>query len=347
MTHLSQWRGVVKAIGVLWLVFSCSGTGNAQAFQNAGFAGAQFLKIGVGARAMGMGGAYASLAGDATALAWNPAGIGPISTIAFSAQHNLWVEGMTHDFIGLVVPITDQINLGFHTVFLSTGDIEMTTIDQPEGTGTFYDASDVSTGVTASFRLTSQLSFATTVKYVQERIYEVTAGGLAVDAGAYYETGFRSLNLGFSLSNLGFDQTFTGQPLDVKYNPQTPGEPTVSAELQAMPFTLPLIFRASGSFDILSMIGNAQEDHQLLVAIDFYQQSDTPERLALGCEYTWSRLVSFRGGYLFNADELSWGAGAGVRLAVTGAFVHVDYAASSLGRFGLAHRIGLAMMFGE
>jgi hypothetical protein len=318
-----------------------------QSFQNAGSTGAQFLKIGVGARAMGMGGASASIEGGVTALAWNPAALGRLDAIAVSVEHNAWVEGITHNFVGVVVPVSDQVTLGFHTVFLGTGDIEITTIDQPEGTGSFYDASDISAGLTTTVRLTTQLAFATTVKYVQEQIYEMTSGGVAVDAGAFYETGFRSLNLGFSLSNLGFEQSFTGRPLEVKYDPPAPGEPQVGAELETMPFVPPLVFRASGSFDVFTMFDEPSPDHRLLAALDFVQQSDTPERLALGMEYTWANLLSLRSGYLFNADELSWGAGAGVRIALSEVVVSADYAANSIGRFGLAHRFGLTLQFGD
>ena len=318
---------------------------HAQAFRNAGSAGAQFLKIGVGARAMGMGGAYGSLAGDVTTLAWNPAGIGTIDAIQVSAQHTSWVADLDHNFIGLVVPVTDQFSFGFHTVYLTSGAIEITTIDNPEGTGQFYDASDVAVGVTSSVRLTTQLTFATTVKYVEERIYDVTSGGVALDAGAWYSTGFRSLNIGFGLSNLGFEQTFSGRPLEVKFTPGSPGEPPVNAELQALSFTLPLLFRASGSFDFFEMFAEPIQDHALLTVIDFIQHSDTEERLVLGAEYTWHNVVSLRSGYIFNADELSWGAGGGVHLNVSDFRIDVDYAANSLGRFGIGHRIGLSVSY--
>lgn len=336
-----------KFLFLLILSIALSSATEAQSFRNAGSVGAQFLKIGVGARAMGMGSAYGALSGDPTTLAWNPAGIGTISAIALSAEHTMWVEGISHNFLGLVVPITDEFNLGFHTVYLTSGDIEITTIDNPEGTGTYYDVSDLAAGLTSSVRLTQQLTFALTVKYVEERIYDVKTGGLGADAGASYETGFRSLSIGFALANLGFDQTFAGRSLDVHYVPPGVGEPPVSAELQAQPFSLPLSFRAGGSFDAFEMFGERIVDHKLLVALDFTQQSDTPERLAVGLEYTWQNLFSVRSGYLFNADELSWGLGGGLHIALSGLRVDADYAASSLGRFGIGHRFGLSLEFGQ
>jgi len=314
-----------------------------QSFRNAGSAGAQFLKIGVGARAMGMGGSYGSIAGDAASLAWNPAGIGSVYDLSVSAEHTAWVAGIDHNFIGLVVPVTDQFNLGFHTVYLTSGRIEITTIDNPEGTGQFYDARDISVGLTGSVRLTTQLTFAGTVKYVEERIYEVTSSGLAMDAGVWYATEFRGLTLGFSVSHLGLDQTFNGRQLEVQYEPGTPGEPPVDAELQALSFSLPLMFRASGSFDVFQMFAEPLEDHKLTAIVDFIQHSDTEERLVVGNEYTWQNMFSVRSGYVFNADELSWGAGGGVKVDVSEFTVGFDYAASSLGRFGIGHRVGVSV----
>jgi len=40
-----------------------------------GTTGAAFLTMGMGARAVGMGGAYSAVAADASAVSWNPAGL--------------------------------------------------------------------------------------------------------------------------------------------------------------------------------------------------------------------------------------------------------------------------------
>ncbi len=316
---------------------------NAQSTHNAGAAGGQFLKIGVGARAMGMGGAYGSAGGDVTSLAWNPAGIGLIGALQVSAQHTVWVADINHNFIGVVLPLTDHVNIGLHTVYLTSGEIEITTIDEPEGTGRFYDAADIAVGLTSSVRLTEQLTFAATVKYIEERLADVKSNTVALDAGAWYDTGLRSLHLGFTVSHLGFESGFAGRSLEVRYEPPNQAQPPVRSELQTLDNALPYTFRASGSFDVFTMFDEPMEDHGLVAALDFIQHSDVPERLAIGAEYTWQNTFSIRSGYLFNADELGWSGGAGVRVETGDVFFNVDYAASSLGRFGFGHRIGVSI----
>ncbi len=312
-------------------------------FNNAGSSGMQFLKIITSARGAAMGGASGSLTGDLSSLPVNPASIGTITHLSLSTQHTSWVEQTDINFIGLVVPLSDQVNLGFHTSYLTSGGIEITTIETPEGTGQLYDVSDIAVGITGSVRLTAQLTFAATVKYLQERIYDVSTDGVALDAGMWYETGFKSLNIGFSLANLGFEQRFTGKPLEVRYSPADPAEPLVRAELQTLRFPIPLSFRASGSFDLLEMFDERRPGHRFLTVIDFIQNSDTRERAIIGTEYGWNDLLFLRGGYVFNADEAGFSGGAGLLLTLGGTDIRIDGAASSHGRFGLFYRLGLTL----
>ncbi|NUN70811.1 MAG: PorV/PorQ family protein [Bacteroidetes bacterium] len=318
---------------------------SSQAFRNAGSSGMQFLKIGVGARAMGMGGAFSSTIGDAAALAWNPAGIGTISNIALSVQHTPWIAGVDHNFAGIVLPVTPEFNLGLHVINLSSGNIDITTIDDPLGTGEQYTVSDVAVGLTSSVRLTSQLTFATTVKYIQETIYDLVSGGVAIDAGMSYATGYRSLHVGFAISNLGFEQHFTGRQLEVRYVPSAASEPPVKAELQSAQFTLPLQFRASGAFDLLTMFDEPSPQHSIRCAVEFIQHSDIREQLVLGAEYQWEQALSLRSGYIVNSDELSWSSGLGYAFALSGVECSLDYAVNDLGRFGLGQRFGVSFMF--
>ena len=58
-----------KYISILFLITSVYGV------NKTGTTAAKFLSIGVGSKAVGMGGAYTSIANDATAMYWNPAGV--------------------------------------------------------------------------------------------------------------------------------------------------------------------------------------------------------------------------------------------------------------------------------
>ncbi len=68
----------------------------------------EFLKLPVGARALGMGSAFVAMADDATAVYWNPAGL------IFGSQRQVWAEHaeqfgqlVNHDFIAFRQPLSD------------------------------------------------------------------------------------------------------------------------------------------------------------------------------------------------------------------------------------------------
>jgi len=60
----------------------------------AGEYAADFLRIGVGARAMAMGGAFSALANDATAFYWNPAGLSHVRHYALHVDHVPMFDGL-------------------------------------------------------------------------------------------------------------------------------------------------------------------------------------------------------------------------------------------------------------
>ena len=57
-------------------------------FAEEGSHAAEFLSHGVGARALGMGSSFVSVADDATAAYWNPAGLVQIQKRAFAAMYS-------------------------------------------------------------------------------------------------------------------------------------------------------------------------------------------------------------------------------------------------------------------
>jgi len=109
------------ALGTLVLVFiSCVTIAEAQnprenaqgvsagQFRKVGAAGGQFLRIAVGARANGMGGAFAGVSNDVSGLFFNAAGIVDVKGYAANISHTQWFGGYTHNYLGAVFPVSDK-----------------------------------------------------------------------------------------------------------------------------------------------------------------------------------------------------------------------------------------------
>src|SRR5438445_6968526 len=107
----------------------------AQEVTKVGTTAAKFLSIPVGARAVGMGGAFVAVADDASSLYWNPAGIARLSQSEAIFHHANWIADMNFNFGGVAVPIEGLGTVGISFTSLTMDEMERTTVDQPEGTG--------------------------------------------------------------------------------------------------------------------------------------------------------------------------------------------------------------------
>jgi long-chain fatty acid transport protein len=86
-----KMEATMKTLGQLFLIITlamCGAISSIQAASGKGTSGAQFLRIGAGARAPGMGGAFSPIADDATAIYWNPGGLSQLSKREVSLSYN-------------------------------------------------------------------------------------------------------------------------------------------------------------------------------------------------------------------------------------------------------------------
>src|SRR3989338_4986558 len=74
-----------------------------------GTTGAQFLKVGVGARPLAMGGAFSALPDDANAINWNPGALGAIPKQSVTASYNSLFQDQRQGFLGYVKPLSDDM----------------------------------------------------------------------------------------------------------------------------------------------------------------------------------------------------------------------------------------------
>ena len=112
-----------------------------------GTVAATFLEIPVGAAAVGMGGAFVSVANDVTSLYWNPAGAASLQGTEALAAHMTWIADTRYEFAGVVIPLGEVGALGFSLTSLTMDDMMVRTVEQPDGTGEFFSAGDLAAGV--------------------------------------------------------------------------------------------------------------------------------------------------------------------------------------------------------
>jgi len=341
-----KMRKYILLIAGLLLVFNTQA--HTQGVIKSGTTAAGFLAIDVGPRGTGMGGAYVSVADDATAMYWNPAGIARLNNFQATFCNTKWIADLSFHYAGAVLALGNFGNIGINTTFLTMDQIERTTIFQPDGTGEFFDAGSYAIGLSYARYLTTQFSIGFNVKYINERVYHSNAYGFAFDVGALFDTNFHGLTLGMSISNYGTKMQLDGRDLQVQHDiaPRTYGNnPNINARLLADYFDLPLMFRVGVSMDVLKGLSNSN----LILSMDALHPSDDVEYINIGGEYVFYNIFSLRAGYkeLFAKDSeqgLSFGGGIHYKIMGTTTF-YFDYSYMDFGVFNPVHLYSVSLEF--
>ncbi len=308
-----------------------------------GAVGAQFLKIGVGSRYLALGDAAVAHVNDVYSMYWNPAGLARVEHAEASFTNVNWVLDVSLNYVAVARTLEDLGTFGLSAAVMSVGDQEITTFEQQDGTGRFYSAASYAVGVSFARQLTDKFAFGATVKYVGEEIHLDRASGWAFDFGTMLETGFRSLRLGMSITNMGSQLSFSGPGLDVTYDPldENDANADLDASLKTTPYSLPLTFRVGVAYDFL-----LSNDAIATMTADLKHPNDNIQQGSFGLEVTFQEQFFLRGGYKLNYDEENLTLGGGVQTTVAGdTRLAVDYAWSDLGRLTSAHRFSVGFLF--
>ncbi|MEJ2194869.1 MAG: PorV/PorQ family protein [Ignavibacteriaceae bacterium] len=299
--------------------------------QRAGISTAQFLKIGVGARASALGDAFIAIANDVSALYWNPAGLVQFKSDEIMFAHNNWVVDINHDFLGGVYHFSESYAIGIALTGLSMDDMPVTTEFAPFGTGEYFTYGDIAIGLTYSQKMTDKFSFGATVKYIEETLDKLKMRGLMIDLGTYYWTGLGSTRFAVTVSNFGAELTPDGT-VDLVGNK---GE---KSDWQS--FAPPTMFRIGFAFEPYET-----KDHKITTSVQLNHPNDNSENFALAIEYVWNDIFALRGGYKFNADEQNYSFGAGVHVPISIAHFSFDYSFSNFERLGSVNRFSIILGF--
>ena len=311
-----------------------------QEYVKVGAAGAQFLKIGVGGRGNGLGAACTSVINDLTSLHWNPAGIADVHSIQGHFAYTQWFADYSHNFAAFSLPVSEDFTAAFQLISFGTDNVEVTTLVNPEGTGTYYAISDFALGASFGGRLTEQFTFGVSAKYITNSFADVDASGFAFDIGTLYKTGIQGITLGFAILNLGTRMNYSGQDLNATYRPISEMDAMpVDVQILTSSYSMPLTFRAGISSEVYNY-----DVHKVLVAADFVTYSDVAEQYSLGAEYTWDEMLSVRGGYRIGHDQMGLSGGIGINYLIgASALARMDYFLSPTKDMGMIHGLSLTV----
>ena len=193
-----------------------------QDFAKVGTVGAQFLKIGIGARGAAMGGAYEGVTNDVTSMFWNPSGLVYVENISVFVSHTTWLADMGMEALAVAKKIDGFGVVGLNIGYLGSGDIERTTVENPDGGIGNFSTEHWFAGVTVARHLTDKFAVGGNIKFIRERLDDQSSNSWATDLGAHYYTGFKSLRLAMCVRNFGpeiqlsgdYHDLDNGRPLD-------------------------------------------------------------------------------------------------------------------------------------
>ena len=136
---------------------------------------------GVGARALAMGGAFVAVVDDATAPAWNPAGLAMLDNTRIAGMStDLFGLGITHQYVGAATAFSNLgVALGWERAA-----IDSQLIDGSGGTGsTFTWVEQAITGSLATHVMDIAMAGANVKYYMADNGLGETASGFGFDLG--------------------------------------------------------------------------------------------------------------------------------------------------------------------
>lgn len=334
------------SIAALLLVVFATGIVTAQS-RKAGINAAAFLKVGVGARQVGMGSAVTSTNGDVTNMFWNPAGVALKDEKAqVSFTYNSWIGGLTQNAVAASYNMEGigTLGLGVMTFGMSgipadrdvyPGNSVLQALQIDQATASTYDYMDMVAQLTYSTYVMDRLTLGASAKFINEKIDDQNASAVGFDIGSVYNIGIYDWNIGARVCNLGSDIKFYDYPSPI-----------------------PLTFSMGTSMVPLHIGANS-----ILIAVDLVKPQDGLQYYYSGFEYNYDNTIFLRGGWKFNysflglaGDGIDEGTslrqgvqtslekgslGAGVRVPMSDYMLAFDYSYTVFTSFTDVHRLTL------
>ncbi|MCA9784735.1 MAG: PorV/PorQ family protein [Candidatus Delongbacteria bacterium] len=319
----------------LALALGLAGSALAGGETSVGSAGAQELRIPVGARGTALMGSFLGDVHGVDAICWNPGGLVDLeSNEATFGNFNYWADmdmvqfAAAHNFGNLGA-------LGVSARVFNYGDLNVTTESQPDGTGEVLQPKSSIITLAWSRRISDRVALGMNANLVNQKVKDMSASGVAFDFGVQVETPMDGLSFGIVLKNFGANMKFSGYGNETKFIPDDaePGSVRKTWTLEYQDFELPSSFQLGLAYDVM-------EDpiNRLSTYAAFVGNNHSSDEYIFGAEYGFRNLAFGRFGYTyasnisddatFSQDYLyTWSGGLGFRfdLGATDLFVDWSY----------------------
>jgi hypothetical protein len=322
----------------------------AKPFGKTGTVGMQFLKLGVDARAIGMGEAFTAVTDDISSVYWNPAGLAPAYQNQVFFSHTNWPADIMQEFAA--ASLTNGVStVAVYGSVLHMDDMDVTDEDTFDVTGEKFTNSSMAMGVNYAQQFTNKFSAGLGVKYLRENLYTYSVNSYALDLGSIYNTGWNNIKIGMALRNFGPDIRYRvdddedGQidedPFDLFDND---GDGRTDEDNSELDSKIPMSFSLGISGDI-----KRDEMNYWIASLQLDNVIDRMETWNLGTEYKMGNIF-FRGGYQFNYDTNGFSAGVGWQVPTSLGIFNVDYAYTDMGYLTesfvkSAHRVSVKIRY--
>jgi len=279
-------------------------------YAGAGTTAAEFLLIGTGARAAGMGEAFVAVVDDVNAVYWNPGALSKIQNTQITFTHHELLSDIRYEYVAIAKPV-GKGTFGASVSYLHMGDLVGRNISGAK-TGDF-SAYDMAGTLSYGRIVREDLSLGITGKFLNQHLADASATGVAADVGLLYQTPLPFLTAAVMIQHLG-----PGQKFDKSADP------------------LPLTFRVG--------LGAKIFEEQLILGFDVSKVQDAGMTASFGAEYLFKKRTAFRLGYQRNPEtESSVGLSAGAGFSF--GHYNLDYAFVPFSDLGDTHRFSLTAKF--
>ncbi|MDD5688213.1 MAG: PorV/PorQ family protein [Elusimicrobia bacterium] len=312
-------RKMLNAVMLIVMVIGTICTGKVDA--DVGTSAMEFLKVGIGAKQEGMGGAQVAVAEDVNSVYWNPAGLGSVSATELSFMHLSLFEGISYEYLAVGHPINESSTIGLQIMYVSYGSMDKTLEDANGGydavgsVGSF-NAKDMGGAISYGKQIDETINVGGSLKMVSQKIDSDSASGFGLDFGVEYVPVKGGLQLGLAVQNLGGKVGSDSLPGNIKAG--------LGKKLSAF-----------------------EGENNLTVAADVnYGLDSAITKENIGLELLIAEMIAIRAGYKLGYDEETYTLGGGFKITGESSTFNIDYAFVPTKDLGDTHRISLGIRFG-